>query len=209
MYNFLIVDDHEMTRYGTNLLLATHFKPCEINEASDGAEVIELVKKKAYDLILLDMNMPNTDSQQLVSAIKVISPDAKIIIFSMNKEEIFARMFLSLSVKGYVEKAVDKEELIYAIQTVLRGHIYLSESMKSDIVTNKKELVFKNPFNALSNKELEVLNHIVKGFGINDTAKIMSLSSSTIATHKARILSKLHLKTIHELIDLAKLHNMS
>ena len=209
MYNFLIVDDHSITRFGVQLVLSQQFSPCTIDEASDGKEVVELVKKKAYDLIVLDMNMPNTDSQQLVSTVRVISPNAKIIIFSLNKEEIFARMFLSLGVKGYVEKSVDKEEIVYAIQTVLRGHIYLSESMKTDIVTNKKELLFKNPFNALSNKELEVLNHIVKGYGINDTAKIMSLSSSTIATHKARILSKLHLKTIHELIDLAKLHNMS
>jgi len=207
MYTFLIGDDHAITRYGSSLLLKANFNPCVIDEGSDGQEIIALIKAKTYDLVLLDMNMPNTDSQQLVSAIKIISPETKIIIFSMNKEEIFARMYLSIGVRGYLEKTVNNAEVIFAIQTVLRGHIYLSESIKNDIVANKRESVFDNPFKILSNKELEVLNHIVRGTGINDTAKIMSLSNSTIATHKARILVKLNLKSTHELVEFTKSHN--
>jgi DNA-binding NarL/FixJ family response regulator len=84
----------------------------------------------------------------------------------------------------------------------------MSANLKDDLVSNKRKTDFGNPFKALSNKELEVMAHIVKGKGITETATIMNLSNSTIATHKSRILTKLNLKTIHELIDLTKAYNL-
>ncbi len=208
MVNFLICDDHEMIRYGTGLLLKNHFQPCTIDEASNGDETIALIKNKTYDLAILDINMPNTDSQQLIQAVRVISPDTKILILTMNKEQVYAKSYLNLGAKGYLEKTMSNEEIVYAVQTLLRGHIYMSASLKTDIVSNKKKTDFENPFKALSSKELEVMAHIVKGLGITETASIMNLSNSTIATHKSRILAKLNLKTIHELIDLTKTYNL-
>lgn len=208
MISFLICDDHEMIRYGTGLLLKNNFQPCTVDEASCGDETIALIKTKVYDLAILDINMPNTDSQQLIQAVRVISPDTKILILTMNKEQVYAKSYLNLGAKGYLEKTTSNEEIVYAVQTLLRGHIYMSATLKSDIVSNKKKTDFDNPFKALSSKELEVMAHIVKGLGITDTANIMNLSNSTIATHKSRILAKLNLKTIHELIDLTKTYNL-
>lgn len=208
MHNFLVCDDHEMIRYGTSLLLKNNFKPCTVDEAADGDETIQKVKNQKYDLAILDMNMPNTDSQQLIQAVRVISPDTHILILTMNKEQVYAKSYLNLGAKGFLEKTTSNEEIIYAVQTLLRGHIYMSANLKNDLVTNKKRTDFDNPFKALSTKELEVMAHLVKGSGITETATIMNLSNSTIATHKSRILVKLNLKNIHELIDLTKTYNI-
>lgn len=208
MHRFLVVDDHEMTRYGVSLLLSQHFKPVQIDEAVIGADVTPLVKEHNYDLILLDMNLPDTDVHQLIDTVLELKPDVRILVFSMNKEEVFAKRLLSQGVKGYIEKSADKDEFLFAINTVLKDHIYLSQHLKTGIISTRKEFVINNPFQALSNKELEVMTHIIKGFGINQTAAIMNLSSSTVATHKARILTKLGLKNIYELIDLARLHKV-
>lgn len=208
MLNFLIVDDHEMTRFGVRLLLTKHFSFDQIDEAANGDDTWELARTKRYDLIILDMNMPGTDANQLIDNVIRVAPSAKVLVFSMNKEEVFAKKLLAQGVKGYIEKSADKEELLTAINTVLSGHVYLSPDLKQGIISSRKEAVINNPFNALSNKELEVMSHIIKGYGITYTATLMNLSNSTVATHKARILSKLGLQNIYELIDLARLHQM-
>ncbi len=208
MVNFLVCDDHEMIRYGTGLLLKNNFKPCQVDEAASGDETIEKVKSKTYDLVILDMNMPNTDSQQLIQAVRVISPDTQILILTMNKEQVYAKSYLNLGARGYLEKTTTNDEIVYAVQTLLRGHIYMSPTLKNDLVSSKKKTDFDNPFKALSSKELEVMAHLVKGLGITETANIMNLSNSTIATHKSRILVKLNLRSIHELIDLTKTYKL-
>jgi len=209
MLNFLIVDDHEMTRFGVRLLLTKHFSFNQIDEAASGNAALGLVKEHKYDLVILDMNMPGTDANQLIDNIVRVSPATRVLVFSMNKEEVFAKKLLAQGVKGYIEKAADKEELLSAIKTVLNGHVYLSQDLKRGIISSRKEAVMDNPFSTLSNKELEVMSHIIKGYGITYTANLMNLSNSTIATHKARILSKLGLQNIYELIELARLHKLA
>ena len=143
--NILIADDHSIVRSGLKILISKDFT-AEIDEAADGNEVTELIKKKKYELAILDINMPNTNSPQLIEYIRTQQPQIKILIFSMNPEHIYARRYFKMGVNGFLSKEAADTEMPKAIQTVLSGKRYASqkvtELLMNEAVYGSKE----NPF---------------------------------------------------------------
>jgi len=210
MKRFLIADDHSITRSGLKLVLREHFQPDLIDEATNGAEIMTLVKANKYDFMTMDVNMPNTDALSLVETIKIFQPEIKILVLSMNKEEIFAQSFIAKGAIGYIQKSASEDELLWAIRSVIRGSVYLSEDVANVLLQKKTSRSNSdNPLFMLTSRELQIFQYLVRGDTLSNIASVMSLSQSTIATHKANILRKLKLENLHDLIQLANTHHLN
>ena len=208
MIKILIADDHEIIRTGLKKYIESILPHSEIDEAIDGDTAYEKIKHSIYNLMILDVNMPDTDSFGLINNIFAIRPDANILIFSMNAEDVYARKFMQLGVKGYISKASSTAEIGKAINNVLNNKHYISENLRNtfaDEVLGKKKA---NPFDHFSSREFEIVQHLVRGESVGEISKTLNLHTSTIGTHKARKLKKMDCKNIIELNALAKVYKV-
>ncbi len=203
MLKVVVADDHPITRSGTKYLLRDHFSQIQIYEAENGSQVIEHVKKQSIDVVLMDLNMPDTDSQGTLQTLLVLSPDTNVLILSMNKEEIFGPLYLKMGARGYISKVLGEQEIPKAIKAVLEGNIYIRREMKEFYEKGQK---VENPYQSLTRKEMEVLRHLVKGAPVAAISNAMSITITTVSTHKANIFNKLQLNNLLELKSLIDLY---
>ncbi|HUS03673.1 MAG TPA: response regulator transcription factor [Chitinophagaceae bacterium] len=209
MPNLLLVDDHSVIRKGMKIIIENFLPHVTIDEADDGDSAFEKIKGNNYDLVILDVNMPNTDSLGLVTNILALKPGMKILMFSMNDEEVYAKRYLKMGVMGYVKKDEPEAEIRKAITSVLNNKKYisprLSQIMIEDLHGNNNA---ENPFDNLSPREFEIVQHLIRGESLAEICNKLTLHSSTVGTHKARIFEKLKCKNIIDLNSLAKVHNI-
>ena len=208
MKKFLLVDDHVVVRAGIKLLLSQIFKPCEVHEAGDGDSAIEKIKLEPFDLILMDIQMPNTDTLGIMEYIQIKFPDTKVLIFSMSAENIYAKRFLRAGAKGFVSKDSSLNEITKAINIVLDNRNYISTKLADILVGESFSNKITNPFDQLSNRELEIVSLLLSGQGVSEISRSLNLQVSTIATHKARLFEKLNITNILELKELATFYNL-
>jgi two-component system invasion response regulator UvrY len=207
MSKILIVDDHSIVRTGIKMLLEGQ-PNMFADEADDGRTALNLIKDRKYDLMLLDINMPGMDCDQLINAVSGVDPDLSILIFSMNEEELFARHYLKLGVKGFLSKRSPPDEIIYAIKQVLNGKRYISREL-AEMLSGMSELKNENPFLSLSQRELTVVGHLLRGMKISKIGELMNLHASTVSTYRTRIYEKLNIKSLIDLTELARIHHFS
>ena len=204
----LIADDHVIVREGLKSVIRDMNPFIQVEEARNGDQVIDLVKKTDYDILVLDINMPDTDAITLVTNIFAYREKSRILIFSMNSEHLYAKRFLKLGVLGYLDKESDASEIRKALESVLNGVMYMSENLKrvmvDDMVTARKE----NPFQRLSNREIQLAKYLLKGYSLMEIKKILNLHSSTLGTHKTRTFEKLKVRNVVELRELADLYQL-
>jgi two-component system invasion response regulator UvrY len=208
MKKILLVDDHFVVRSGMKAVLSEMLKPIEIHDAGDGETVVEKLKKTTYDLIIMDIKMPDTDTLGLMEYIATKYPEAKVLIFSMNSENIYAKRFLKMGAKGFISKNALLEDIIKAINTVLNGRKYISESLAQSLAEESISDTKSNPFDMLSKREFEIVSLLVSGQTLNEIAACLNLHSSTVGTHKAKIFEKLGVGNILELKELANSYKM-
>ena len=208
MITILLADDHAIIRTGLKLFIANYVAHSVIDEAWDGVSAFEKIKANDYQLIVLDVNMPETDSMGLVSNIFSVKADANILMFSMNPEEIYAKKYLQLGVKGYLSKSAPEDEIRKAIDTVLSGKRYMSPAISQSLVEDALGNKTNNPFEDLSPREFEIVLHLIKGETSSQICEALNLQSSTVATYKARLYTKLKCNNVIELNELAKLFNI-
>lgn len=208
--SILIVDDHSIVRTGVKMLVNLYMRPISVEEASNGVEMETMLKKQMFQLVILDINMPDTDTHQLVYSSLMNYPNLKILIYSMSPEEIYAPRYYKMGVCGFLSKDTPKEDLLTAIKTILQGDLYFSPKMLRLITTKlwNKEQNRENVFETLSQREFETMTHLLKGKSIKEISVFMNLHPSTIGTQKARIFSKLGVKNIIELKELAELNHL-
>lgn len=210
MIRILLADDHVIIRAGLKTYIQNIIPHSSVEEAYDGNSTFEKIKQNNYALIILDINMPSTDSFGLVSNILAVKPDAKILMFSMNSEEIFAKKYLNLGALGYLNKDASADEIKQAINNVMSNKRYISSSL-TQILTDSalgKKASNQNPFDLLSPRELEIVRHLMKGESVSQIGECLNLHTSTVGTHKARILEKLNCKNVIGINELARLHNI-
>lgn len=208
MVRILLADDNEIMRTGLKLLINNLVTDAVIDEAGDGNSTFRKVKENPYQLIILDVNMPGTDSFELVSKIIGSRPDTKILIFSMNAEDVYAIRYLKAGAKGYVSKDAPAMEVEKAIDTVLKGMRYISTALRYAIALEILGEKTKNPFDILSSREFEIVQHLIKGESLSGICQTFNLKASTVSTHKARIFKKLNCNNIIELNQLATINNI-
>ncbi|MEN9572060.1 MAG: hypothetical protein RL172_3291 [Bacteroidota bacterium] len=208
MTNILLIDDHEIIRSGLKMCVKSLVPDGEVDEAADGDSAYKKVKQKEYQLIVMDICMPGTDSFGLLGNILATRPSANILVFSMNEEKVFAKRYLQLGAKGYICKSAPHSEIINAITVVLNNKRYLSPFLKTLLTDELIEQKKDNPFDNLSQREFEIVQHLIRGESPAAICKKLSIHSSTVATHKARIFDKLNCKNVIEICTLAKANNM-
>ena len=203
MKKFLLVDDHVVVRSGIHGLLSEIFKPCEIHEAGDSDSATEKLKQHHFDLIMMDIQMPNSDTLGLMEYIQVRYPDAKVLIFSMSPENIYAKRFIKAGARGFLSKDSSLDEIKKAVTLVLNNRKYISESFAEMLADASFTGTPDNPFEKLSPREFEIASLLLNGHSVSDISKSLHLQISTVGTHKSRLFEKLSITNILELKELA------
>lgn len=208
MKKFLLVDDHKVVRSGISGLLSTMYIPCEVDEASDADAVIEILKKNEYDLIMMDVQIPNSDMLGLMEYVHTKYPAAKVLIFSMSSENIYAKRFLKAGAKGFLSKDSQLDEITKAINLVLNNRKYISEALAETLADGLSAGKSGNPFDNLSLREFEIISLLLSGQSLSDISKSLNLQPSTVGTHKARAFEKLKVSNLLDLKEMATSYNL-
>jgi len=193
----LIADDHSVVRQGVSLMLRDAFADVEIEQADSFYETLVAVKEDAFDLLLLDINLPGGNNASMIGDIKDINKDVSILMFSAYDEDHYALRYMQAGASGYINKLSSEEKIIEAINTVLDGNIYFSESLKSGNHTVDNN----NPLDVLSNRELEITRLLIKGEGNLEIANQLKIGMSTVSTYKSRIFEKLGVTNVVTLAE--------
>jgi len=199
MKRFLLADDHHIVRSGLRLLIKDEFMQAAIDECRNGDCVWEKMRSETYDLVILDITMPNTDSLHLLRNIMMDYPGQKVMIFTMNSAAVYAKKYLGLGVKGFVSKEADPAEVRKAIVAILNNRRYLGPEMQYILTPHDMDSQLPSPFDILSTRELEIMHHLVAGKNVSAIAEILFLHISTVSTHKLNIMQKLGVSNVIEL----------
>ncbi len=194
--NIIVADDHPILRSGICFILKSHFPVVRIREAEDGDQAIALCKQSPADIMIMDLNMPNTDPQKMVYTLLALQPAINILVFTMYKEEIYGPLYYKIGARGFIPKMNGEKELVKAVETVLAGKIYIRDEMR-DFYQKRDGTI--DPYALLSNKEKEVLRHLVTGDSQVNICKKLNIGITTVSTHKGNILRKLKLNNLMEL----------
>ena len=202
-YEVLVADDHAIIRDGLKKILADTDDLVVAGEASNGHTVMEQVKQRDWDLLVLDLSMPGRHGLELIKLLKAERPKLPILIFSMHQEEQFAVRAFRAGASGYLSKEGDSDLILPAMRKVAAGGTYISpkvaELLATDISPNSQAL----PHTLLSDREYEVFSRILKGISLTEIAAELSLSIKTVSTHKSHILIKMGMTSQVELVRYA------
>lgn len=206
--NILIADDHGIVRLGLSLMIKKLRPQASIDEVDNYQKVLETIKKNAYDLIILDINMPNGSFQETLEIIKIKCPKTKVMVFSSQDENLYAIRYLKMGADGFLHKLAPEEDIKKALEKMLYKGSYVSEEVKDAMVFNtlNRNIPLDNPLEILSDREIEIAEQLMKGTPLKDISNELNLHSSTVSTYKTRIFKKLDIQSVPELIDVFKLY---
>ncbi len=205
----LIVDDHAIVIAGVKSIIENLFIGCEIQEALNGAEANLLIKNNKYDMVVLDLNLPDISGELILKNILRLDPQVKVLVLSMNREDIYATHVLRLGAKGYISKQSGFDQLKLAIQKVSSGIRYLSEGVLEKLLFQEQSTSIKSEipattFDSLSTREHEIVRLVCEGHGTKEIANMLGLKLNTISTFKRQIFDKLSVNNVVELIEMYK-----
>ncbi|NII26062.1 response regulator transcription factor [Pseudoflavitalea sp. X16] len=210
-YQVLIADDHSIVRYGTALVIKEMLPAGTIREANNFDQALKLLDTDRFDLLVLDINIPGGNNLQMIDVVKLRQPHVKILIFSGYDEQLYALRYLQAGADGYVVKQAPEGELKAAIQTIQNNDKYISPTVKQHLINGltTKKASARNPLTGLSNREMEVMQLLVKGASVAEIGVTLSLQISTVSTYKSRIFEKMEVSNIVELVEKVKLYDTS
>ena len=204
----LIADDHAIIRNGlSNILADTDDLRCA-GTADNGNALLELVRARDWDLLILDLSMPGRNGLELIRLVKAERPHLPVLIFTMHQEEQYAVRAIRSGAAGYLTKESDGEVLLAAIRKVARGGVYVSPKVAELLATDVSRSHDAAPHTRLSNREFEVFTRIVSGRSLTDIATELGLSIKTVSTHKSHILDKMGFAHDVDLVRYALLHGL-
>jgi DNA-binding NarL/FixJ family response regulator len=203
MANILIVDDHPIFREGIKKILATSVTFNVAGEADNGREALMLATQNSYDMIILDVAMPEISGLEVLERLKSSRPEVPVLIVSMYSEKRYALQALKNGASGFLTKDSAAKELTSALNKIMAGGIYVSSGVADQLLTDLKE-PDKTPLHQrLSGREFQILQMIASGKRLKEIARELSLTVSTVSTHRLRILEKMRLKNNAEIIHYA------
>ena len=203
MMRVLIVDDHAILRSGLKELLADAFPGAAFGEASNAPQALEQLKKKEWDVALLDITLPGKNGLDLLKELKVARPKLPVLVLSAHPEDQFAVRALKAGAGGYMNKESAPEELVKAVRKIMAGGRYVSPALAEKLALTVGKDSTRTPHETLSDREYEVMCRIASGKTVTEIAGELSLSAKTISTYRARILEKLAVKNSAEIMRYA------
>lgn len=203
MIRLVIADDHTIMREGLKRILSGAENIEVVGEAVNGFEVLAKVREGGFDLLLLDLSMPGRSGVELIRQIKSEVPKLPILVLTMHEEEQYAVRAIRAGARGYLTKESAGTQLINAIEKVAAGRPYISADVAEQLAMEIMEPHDILPHDRLSNREFEVFNLLVHGKSLTDIGESLHLSVKTISTHKTRLLQKMNMHSLAELVQYA------
>ncbi len=195
MKKILLVDDHNIVRQGLRNLIALESDLEVAGEAASGVEALKLVRNNVYDVVVLDISMPDKNGVDTLHDLKHTAPDLPVLILSGYAEEQYALNLIRSGCKGYLSKDADSDEIIKAIRTIANGKRYISaelaELMSNELSHPSEKLLHET----LSDREFQVFFKLAGGLSPTEIANELNISIKTVSTYRTRILEKMSLKT--------------
>lgn len=198
-----LADDHKILRESLIILLQQEKDIEVMGGAPDGQKAYQEILRLKPDIAILDISLPQLNGLEVAARIKKESPEVKIIILTMHKNEEFVARAYQLEVSGYVLKENALEELLKAIRIVQAGGIYLSADITSTVVAGfVKNYSVENmkKLDPISSREREIIQLLAEGNSNKEIAQMLNLSLKTVETHRANIMHKLGFKSITDLV---------
>ncbi len=194
MLQILIADDHAIVRKGLRQLILEEYPTSEIGEVGDVESLIQQVVKRNWDLVICDISMPGRSGLEALQQIREIKPGLPVLIMSMHPEDQYALRVFKAGASGYLSKDAVHQELITAIQMIRNGRKFITPGIAEKLLGALDSDGTKEPHEALSNREFDVLKMLAAGKSITEIAEQLSLSATTVSTYRSRILEKTGLR---------------
>ncbi|MBU6301275.1 MAG: response regulator transcription factor [Verrucomicrobia bacterium] len=202
MLRILLADDHAVVRRGFRMLLSAQPDIEVVGEASNGREAVEMAVALQPEVVVMDVTMPELNGIEATRRIARDCPRVRVLALSMHKDAVYVREILRAGARGYLLKDSGERELLAAIRGVSQGQGYLSPEVSEAVLDDYRKHV-TNPIDLLSSREREVLQMIAESKTNKEIATALSLSVYTVEAHRGRIMEKLNLHSIGELVRFA------
>ncbi len=203
----LVIDDHPIVRAGCRQLIQ-QIPDAKVVEAETGEEGYQLFQQIYPDMVLLDITLPGIGGLEILRKIKANKADAKVLMFSMHEDPVFASRAMQTGAKGYITKNNAADHLVEAIQKVLDGKTYLSPDTAQQLAMLNIGAE-TSQLSDLSRRELEILRLLGEGKSMSEIAKVLGISYKTVANNLTQIKSKLDISKTAELMRFAIRHGLS
>lgn len=209
MIRILLVDDHDLFRAGVRSILQNQEAMVVVGECASGEEALNAVRSDPPDLILMDVNMPGIGGIEATRKILQIAPDARVIAVTVLSEDPFPNQLLDAGARGFISKGSDSDEMLDAIQTVMRGQHYISGDVAQKLtLANFRNRGESSPLGTLSAREMQVMMMITSGQSTQQISDALFLSPKTVSTYRHRLYEKLDVANDVELTHLAIRHGL-
>ena len=194
----LLADDHAVVRQGFKMILSAQPDMEIVGEAGNGREAVELAEELRPDIVVMDVAMPELNGIEATRRL----PHTRVIALSMHKDSVYVREILRAGARGYLLKDSVAADLVAAVRAVAGGEGYLSPAISNAVLDDYRRHV-TNPIDLLTSREREVLQMLAEGKTNKEIASILNLSVYTVDAHRGRIMEKLNLHSINELVRFA------
>lgn len=205
----LVVDDHALIRKGLKQILDDTSDIRVTGEAETGMQAIKMARENGYDMVLLDITLPDRHGVEVLKQIKAECPNLPVLILSMHPDDQYAMRAIKAGASGYMNKQSAPSQLVTAIRKVASGKKYISgelaEQLANELTRDSQQEISHQ---VLSNREYQTLCLMAAGKSLSEMADIMSLSAKTVSVYRARMLEKMNLKNNAEAVRYALSHNL-
>jgi len=195
----LICDDHKIVRDGLRQILQQLHGVTLISEAGDGNEALNLLKNNIFNILLLDISLPDMSGLEVLQLVKERWPSVNVLMLSMLPQEQYAIRALKLKASGYLTKNTASEELLLAVKKVSEGGKYISQSLAESLAINLDKDDYQQKHHILSTREFEIMIKIANGKSLQEIGNELFISVKTVSTYRSRIMEKMELSRNTEL----------
>lgn len=206
MKNIVIADHHPIVRKGIACMLKKSENFNIVGRANNGNELYKTLDELQPDILIMEIDMPQINGINALRAIKSQYPDTRVLIFSTHPEEIYALRSIKSGAAGYVPKTASTKILMKALKQIAKGGIFLNEELTSTFTSrNVGESSALSRYKKLSSREIEVLNLLSRGKRNKDIANALNINEKTVSTYKTRLLKKLKVDNLADLIHQSRM----
>ena len=210
MIRVVVADDHTIVREGLRRILTGQSDIEIAGEATNGHEVMDRVRAGGFDLLLMDLSMPGKSGIELIKQVKDEKPKLPVLVLTMHEEEQYALRAIRAGASGYLTKESAPEQLVAAIRKIASGRLFISpavaEQLALDVMPHGD--ADTPPHRNLSDREYEVFRMLVEGKSVSEIAGLLHLSVKTVSTHKTKVLEKIGVGSIADLVRYAMTHGL-
>jgi DNA-binding NarL/FixJ family response regulator len=204
MTRILLTDDHAIVRQGLKQVLADEIAGAKFGEAGDSAQALALLHQQAWDVLILDINMPGRNGFEVLDEVRRRFPLLPVLVLSSTPEDQLGLRAIQSGASGYLNKQTAPEQLVGAVRTVLAGGQFISAALAQKLVANLRRGTDRPRHEALSDRELQVCKMTAEGKAVKEIAAELSLSPKTVSTFRTRVFEKLGVSNVVELARYAQ-----